>query len=228
MGFNERTEDACKLIEIMQTTVFEKSPCCNRIQVVPFGYETHILDPVRKLLRFVRTTTARYIKFAPDFFVIDKENPDGVYLLEFKATRTPLYSEKRINSIKEEAGDLTLDWTNIGQMEALAYENYLALSEMGIRVAVFNYCAYCETLLLCDYIENFKVIYKDVIRTGKGQGSGTPWVNFDTRSVRSFLDFFCKEHNFPETKIKPLLTIAIDELRKILPVSHHRNSPYCS
>lgn len=209
----------------MNQFIFSREPCCSYLEVVPFGYETHISDSVRRLLRFIRTPTSKYIKYAPDYFVIDKRCPDKVYLLEFKATRTPLYSEYRINNIRKNAGDPTICWSNIGQMEELAYENYVSLGKLNIRVVILNYCAYYERPLLCDNVDSFKIIHRDSLKFRQGEGSGTPWVNFDTRSVMTFLDFICQEHGFSKVDIEHLVTEAIDELNRQLPVRHHKNSP---
>ena len=209
----------------MNQFVFSKEPCYSCLEVVPFGYETHISDSVRQLLRFIRTPTSKYIKYAPDHFVIDKRFPDKIYLLEFKATRTPLYSENRINKIRKSAGDPTICWNNIGQMEELAYENYISLTKISVRVVILNYCAYYEMPLLCDNVDRFKIIYKDSLKSRRGTGSGTPWVNFDTRSLMTFQDFLCQEHYFPKLEIAKLISDAIDELKKELPVSHHPDSP---
>jgi hypothetical protein len=209
----------------MNQFIFSREPCCSYLEVVPFGYETHISDSVRRLLRFIRTPTSKYIKYAPDYFVIDKRCPDKVYLLEFKATRTPLYSENRINNIRKSAGDRTICWSNIGQMEELAHENYISLTKLNVRVVILNYCAYYEMPLLCDNVNKFKIIYKDSLKSRRGTGSGTPWVNFDTRSVMTFQDFLCQEHCFSNSEIAKLVSDAIDELNRELPVSHHPDSP---
>lgn len=224
MSFETRTATAEKLIDTLQKYVF--ASCGPRLKVVPFGYETHIPEDIRKLLRYERVETARHIKFAPDFFVVDASHPGGLYLLEFKATQTPLYSHARIDRIRSNAGDPTLDWDNIGQMEALAWENYEALKKLNVRVAILNYCAYYAHPLLCDFIENFKVVHRDVIRTGAGQGSGTPWINFDVRSIRRLAGFVCEEHGFDVQQVDPLVNRTEDILKKELPVQHHPYSPH--
>ncbi len=230
MGLDERAADANTLIEILNRDVFEKAPCANRLAVAPFGYETHVLPKIRESLRFIRTTTTRYIRFAPDFFLIDLEDARNTYLLEIKTTLTPLYSEKRINAIRTEAGDSTLNWTNIGQIESLALDNYMALSGIGVRVAILNYCAYFDQQpLLCDFVERYFVVHRDMPRGWVGsRGSGTPWANFDTRTVRGLEAFLRDEHRLSEGAVKSLVQAAQNELNKRLPMRHNENSPLYS
>ncbi len=224
VSFRTRTEDAAKLIGIIEECVF--APCGPRLRMIPFGYETHIPEEIRTLLRFERTITARHIKFAPDFFVVDVENPEGVYLLEFKATRTPLYSSNRIRSIQRETGDPSLGWESIGQMEALAYDNYVALDGIEVRMTVLNYCAYNENPLRCDFIGNFKIVHRDVVQTAHLKGSGTPWVNYDLRCIRGLTQFISNEHRIDHDEVDSLVTDAQEALAKALPTKHHDNSPH--
>lgn len=191
------------------------------LHLVPFGYETHITDEVRGLLRFVLNETASYIKFAPDFFVVNKLSPDKTYLLEFKCTRTPLYSPRRISMLRNEASDPTLEAEVIGQMEQAPYKNYLRLSQMNVRVAILNYCAYASQKLLCEFVEKIKIIHHDVVRTQTLRGSRTPFVNFDLRSKRSLVEFIFNEH--PELSrniIEASVASTLIKLEETLPAVH--------
>ena len=177
----------------MREGVFDK--LIEHIYLVPFGYETYITNEARRLLRFVRNETASHIKFAPDHFVVDKSAPENVYLMEFKCTRTPLYSPRRIGMLQRKASDSTLTAETIGQMEQGPYENYSRLRQMNVKVAILNYCAYANQRLLCEFVERIKVIHHDIVQLPTVRGSRTPFINFDLRSMRSVEDFFLEEHS---------------------------------
>lgn len=190
--FEFRTHDAEVMAKLVRDGIFNYF--AEYLYLIPFGYETHINDEVRELLRFVQNETASHIKFAPDYFVVDRSAPENVYLLEFKCTRTPLYSPRRINMLRREASDSSLGAEVIGQMEQAPYENYLRLSQMNMQVAILNYCAYASQKLLCEFVEKIKVIHHDIVRLPTLRGSRTPFINFDLRSMRSLTNFLGEEH----------------------------------
>jgi len=217
--FEIRTRDATVMTNLVKEGIFNSIP--EHVSLVPLGYETYITAKVRKLLRFVRNETSAYIKFAPDYFVVDKLNPENLYLLEFKCTRTPLYSTKRISMLRFRAADSSLEAEAIGQIEKAPFENYLRLNQMRIKVAILNYCAYADQVLLCELIERIKVIHRDVVQTTTFRGSRTPFVNIDLRSMRSLTNFLCEEHpQLNRSIIEKEVTNTIHKLRESLPIIH--------
>lgn len=223
MAFGDRVSKANTVIDILNRFLWNQAPLKNRVYLVSYGYETHVPDNIRSQMRFLRTITSKFIRFTPDFFVIDQNKPDHLYLLEYKSTQTPLYSNSRITQIRSAAKDRTLDWQDIGQMEADAYDNYLSLEQkLGVRVALLNYCAYHNRLLICENIGKFQILRRDNVGSTT-TGSGTPFVNFDLRSLRSFEDFLKEEHNI--TVDPTSYNSALQELRVKLPVEHARGSP---
>jgi hypothetical protein len=217
--FETRTHDAEVMTNLIKDGIFNS--ITEYVNLVPLGYETHITDRVRELLRFVQNETSTYIKFAPDFFVVGRSNPENLYLLEFKCTRTPLYSPRRINMLRLRASDSTLKAEAIGQMEQAPFENYLRLKVMRVRVAILNYCAYADPKLLCELIERIKVIHRDVVQTTTLRGSRTPFVNIDLRSMRSLTNFLCEEHpSLGRDIIEEGVANTIIRLGENLPVIH--------
>lgn len=217
--FESRTRDAQAMTNLIKDGIF--SHISEHLSLVPLGYETHITEKVRQILRFVQNETASYIKFAPDYFVVGNSDFENVYLLEFKCTRTPLYSLGRINMLRTSISDSTLEARVIGQMEQAPFENYLRLSQMRIRVAILNYCAYADQMLLCEFVEKVKVIHRDVVRTTTFRGSRTPFVNVDLRSMRSLTDFLCEEHpRLNRGIIEGRVANTISGLAESLPVIH--------
>ena len=223
MEFQDRTDASNILIQIVKQHIWDNLPTLYHVEM---GYETHIPDRVREALRYVRNVTARHVRFAPDFLVVDSRNPESVYLLEYKCTQTPLYSSYRINQIAEQAERESLSWEDIGQCESDAFDNYVALSEMGIRVAILNYIAYHDRLLLCDFIENITELYRDRVTSATQRGSRTPFVNFDANDMRTLQTFLVETHGIQGITNAPHFGIACSELQQQLPIKHHPRSPY--
>ena len=225
MDFENRSNASERLIELTKQHIWDNTPSLYHIEM---GYETHIPDYVREALRYVRTETARYVRYAPDFLVVDNKNPDNVYLLEYKCTQTPLYSQNIINRITREAKPQPFPWQDIGRCEREAFDNYLALSKMGIRVAILYYIAYHERILLCDFVENIEVFYRDRSRgvAGQGRGSRTPILNFDANSMKTFQIFLGETHRIEIDNLTSHFENLNSQLQQQLPVIHDRNSPY--
>lgn len=222
MEFKDRSEGSDILIEVVCRHIWDQSRLLYHVET---GYETHIEEDVRSYLRYVRNETARHIRFAPDFLVIERQKPENVYFLEYKCTQTPLYSPRRIAEIAEQAGKEALDWPDIGQCEAEAYDNYMALSEIGIRVAILNYVSYHERLLLCDFVDTVKELRRYFVTTDTKTGSKTPYINFDVTPMRTLQTFLAEEHPIEAHSIKPYFQEICSELQGRLPTRHHENSP---
>lgn len=221
MSFGDRLAQADTLVETLRTHIWE--PLARRLDVIPYGYETHIAAHVRTAMRFLRTPTAKFVRFTPDFFVLDRQNPENLYLLEYKVTQTPLFSQARIRQMGQAAGIPGLDWPDIGQMEADAYDNYLNLHEAGLRVVVLNYCAYHTRPLLCDFIHNIQILHRDVVTSETKKGSRTPFVNFYAPTMRQLSRFLYDEHGLKVTD--SAYSQAMQTLATHLPITHHALSP---
>ena len=223
MEFQDRTDTSDTLIGIVKQHIWDN---LSDLYHVEMGYETHIPDRVREALRYVRTATARHVRYAPDFLVVDSRNPDSVYLLEYKCTQTPLFSSRRINQIANQANRDSLSWEDIGQCESEAFDNYASLNEIGIRVAILNYIAYHDRLLLCDFVGNIEGLHRDQVTSATRRGSRTPFVNFDANDMRTLQTFLAETHEIPIDSITPHFDAACSELQHQLPTKHHPRSPY--
>ncbi len=223
MSFTDRLVQADTVVRVLAEHIWNVAPCAGRLIIVPYGYETHVPDVVRQQMRFVHTTTTRYVRFTPDFFTLDRQHPERMYLLEYKVSQTPIYSANRIAAIGSAANIPALRWQDAGQMEADAYDNYDALHTLGVHVVILYYCAYHERLLLCDYIERLRILHRDQVTTQTTRGSRTPFVNFDARSMRTLDVFLREEHGIV---IDPATyTSTLQVLASVLPIQHHENSP---
>lgn len=216
------------MIEIVTRHVWDS---LESIEHVPWGYETHVSQEIRDIITsdsFDEDPTSRHIRSSPDFFIVQQE-PDLIYFLEYKSTVTPLWSKRRIRELSVNAGlqppNETLRWEDIGQLEAAAYDNYIALKNLGAKVAVLNYVAYHEHLLLCDFVENITEIGRYIVRDKNTKGSGEPFINFDVTHMRTLEDFLIEEHEVGPDYIVPMIQAAYRELREKIPVEHHPDSP---
>lgn len=218
MGFEYRVAQTNKVIQILKDNLWGAPVISERLVHVDYGAEHIVPNEVHRLIRFVRTETIRHIRFAPDFFVVDRKYPERTYLLEYKCTQTPLYSSDRISMICRKSPRKDINARDIGQWEAEAYENYKALSSLGIRVVILNYCAYHDRSLVCDFIEKVTPIHRDRVRSNITAGSRTPFINFDLRSMRSLEEFLVDEHGFSMEQVKPLIEKAKQRLKNELPV----------
>lgn len=226
MPFDARLGQTGKAIALIEKYIWNAPTFANRITVVPFGYEHTVQDAVRQKLISMRNPTAKYIRFAPDYFLIDQGKIDReafIYLFDYKTTQTPIYSLNRIAAIARDANIPNLTSEDIGQMETDAYNNYSAIQRLGVRVAVLNYCAYHPRLLLCDFVERIKVLRQDVVTTQTITGSRTPFTNFYCRSMRTLEEFLMQEHDI-QVEAKAYAEL-LTELQKELPITHALASP---
>lgn len=226
MGFGDRTKQSDTLIQIVKEHLWNHPSISGRFLHVAFGQETHLPGEAMAVLRDLRhNVTAYFIRFAPDYFVIDNSDPAKLYLLEYKCTQTPLFSGGRIRDIGIELRKPPLDWPDIGQWELEPYNNYVRLTSLGVKVAVLNYCAYHHRHILCDFVDAIPDVYREKVRLGTLVGSGTPYVNFDLKAMRSLHDFLCQEHNLDTDVISPICNGIETELLDKLPIKHHSSSP---
>ena len=216
------------MIEIVTNHVWNS---LESVEHVPWGYETHVSQEIRNIITsdsFDDDPTSRHIRSSPDFFLVQEEL-DIIYFLECKSTVTPLWSKNRIRKLSENAGlqppNEILRWEDIGQLEAAAYDNYVALKNLGAKVAVLNYVAYHERLLLCDFIENITEIGRYTVRNKNTKGSGEPFINFDVTQMRTLEDFLIEEHRVIPADIAPKIQAACRELKEKISVDRDSESP---
>ncbi len=188
--FSKRTDTSAALIKIMTDHFWSKVK--NLIVHYEYGYETHIDSSVQSSLRLRQSTTAKHIRFAPDFLVYNIKKLDSDILLEYKVTKTPRYT---LNDKQ---------WF-YGQIEADALENYLNLISAGVNVAIVIYCPYSPNPLLCD-IPSPNWITGTRQKTFSSTGSGTDFYNIDLRKLRTFEEFISQSMDIDVLSVSTLLT----------------------
>ena len=135
MPFESLTYKERKLVEIVNEHVWDN---LETVEHVPYGYETqpNISQEVRDILgRFSveNNLTARHIRHAPDAFIVQR-NPKILYLVDYKCMTVPVFAGWIIEKVSRKAGrDVEAD--NIGVIHTASYDNYVALKDMGAKVA---------------------------------------------------------------------------------------------
>lgn len=176
MLFEERSQASTTLIDILNKR-FWNSNALQSLYHVETGYETlEMPKDVREHLRHIRNKTTKHIRFTPDFLIVDRDNSDNIYYLEYKCTQK------------------TAGYPDRGIIELDAYDNYSDLHKIGVKVAVLNYVAYHNRLLLCDFIENIREVRRSPDLTQTTEGSRTPYVNTDLNGMRTLLEFLVDIH----------------------------------
>lgn len=99
-------------------------------------------------------------------------------------------------------------------------------AQLTFYMAILNYIAYHERLLLGDFIENIEELHRDQVTGATQRGSRTPFVNFDANDMRTLQTFLAETHEIPSGRIAPLFEDACFELQHQLPTKHHSMSPY--
>ena len=117
------------------------------------------------------------------------------------------------------------NWPDIGQCEAEAYDNYVELNKIGVRVAILNYVAYHDRFLLCDFVDKVKELRRYFVTTDTETGSRTPYINFDVTPMRTIQEFLEEEHPIPSGSMTPYFEAMCSQLQRQLPTRHHRKSP---
>ncbi len=217
-SFEERVKTARSFISLLTKFFWEDPEVKKDLLHVNLGYETFIPDEVRELLRTLNSDqTARFIRFLPDYLVVRRDG-SLVFMLEYKVSKTPRYSEGE-------------DQWHIAQMESAPFENYLTLTEkLGLRIAICLFVPYCEKPIYMDRVQRYKEnLIRSSVRPRSSLGSGTPYVNVDTRGL-SLLTYFLKEELGVEGSIIKRC-FSKDFWRELeenehLRVRHHPNSPY--
>jgi hypothetical protein len=225
MSFAKRLAQTNVVIAALESGLWTSPLLSQRLMHVNYGAENLIPPQVHQIIRFAHTNTTRHIRFAPDFFVVDRRDPKCTYLLEYKCTQTPLFSRGRISMLRRQSPRKDIDWPDVGQMEAEAYDNYRALADAGVRMALLDYCAYHERLIVCDFVERVTPLHRDQVRTATRTGSRTAFINFDLNAMRSLEEFIAAEHGFELRQLETLCARIKQVLQQELPVKHHYKSP---
>ncbi len=205
--YNGRRE-ATNIIENSLNSLFSS----DEVEIVKFGMETivdghdDVRDYLTRRIDVNNKPSSMIVKFAPDYILLKKSEPQELYFLEIKASFTPCWSENRVNKIIERHGD-GLNESNIGEIarEALLsytryYPNTIVLygTSYNPRVLMAQFaeeieCLYCYKSIGeydCDNCPSREGNFFELERNVLSNGSGTPNTNVNLDSFLEAREFF--------------------------------------
>jgi hypothetical protein len=131
------------------------------------------------------------VKFSPDF-VLWKETPKTILMLDAKVSITPMFFDSAITSLKIKSRDSSLNRYRIAEVEREAWDNYTKRFPPK-KVAICMAAPYHPRLLVAEWASDLKGLYRfEADLNEDADGSGTPHVNIDLGKMRS-LDRFLSE-----------------------------------
>lgn len=193
-----------KIVELFSNDVVQEFGC------------SAIVDQDTELFQFLSTPqinkmpSGMIIKFAPDFIILTKSLPQNIYFLDVKHSVSPIYANSRLELMRRQCGDRTLNISDVGVVarEALlSYRRYypntiiLMASPYNPKKLMAQFadkvrCLYCFRSTSPDYDCNNCPSknggFFDIERAGNSTGSQTPMTNIDLRSFEPAIDFFRK------------------------------------
>lgn len=207
-----------------------------------FGCETIVGDNLELMQLMKRpeinqSPTGMIVKFAPDFILAQRYNAKRMYFLDVKHSVTPIWYEKRLQKIRNNCNDSTIEISDIGVIarEALLsyrrfypntiilmaspYNPKLLMAQFADRIR----CLYCYTSTNKEYDCNNCPTknggYFNIERATKSNGSQTPMTNVDLNSFEPIEDFFKSIEIEVDTRI--LETIRNDIRKEGIEVKHN-------
>ena len=219
MSFIQRQEKAQALISLFIQHYWDTEEITQRYGLVhePYGYETHIGQPAQDVLKQVRSSTSRHIRFTPDVIIASKIGSlsDRVILVDYKVMTTPRYT----------LGD---DQWNQGQVEADAWDNYMSLWSVDVKVALLIYCAYHSRPILCDWPREDVITRPRTKVQVTGKGSSTDYCDIELTGFQTVDKFMEATFGVPQTVSQGLLRKLLAEAKNnpVLHISHDRRSLY--
>lgn len=188
-SFAARRRLAEQMSAALAQHVFSLPPLLRVDYGAEFQFPHAFHDPLRQL----NSPTAHFLRYTPDSALLDPSE-GKVYLVEYKAMTTPLYSQHRLKLLRERSGQADLSPANVGLVETAALENYQRLTAAGMRVALVAYCSYHPAGLLAEWEEKLVPLYSDQVRYGSSQASYTPYTNLHLDRMRPLAQFLQAEH----------------------------------
>jgi len=188
--------------------LFEK----NEVELIPYGMEkiSYGYDALKMYLNSANANfshSAMMIKFAPDFILLKKKQPQSMYFLEIKVSTTPLWAKGSVQKIRDKSPDIKL--SDIGIIARDAWNAYKTLYPKAIILAASTYnpnvlkAQFVEDIIClrchgknedenCDACPVKKKEFFEYSRNHNARGSQTQHTNLDLSSFLSINEFFEK------------------------------------
>ena len=133
------------------------------------------------------------IKYSPDFIVHKLAGPESLFLVDTKASVTPVFKDVQIELIRQTAGLDKLERHDIGVIEREAWDVYTTNYPKSATALCFA-APYHPRLIVMEWCSKILPMYRlasDVnLQAG---GSGTPHVNIHLGMMRTLEEFLAEE-----------------------------------
>lgn len=206
--FNQRYQ----LSEICSKRVFNLFEN-NAVDIIPYGCE-NITKGHECFAEYLNTAESNFshaamlVKFAPDFILLKKTQPQAIYFLEIKVSTMPIWSEKRLSEIKAINPDKELKLSDVGD---IAREAWNAYKNLYPNTIILDACSYNPKLVMAQFVDKIDCLrcYKshteayncvscpvkgrgffDFDRNISSYGSQTPHTNINYSTMLPAEDFF--------------------------------------
>lgn len=162
-------------------TLFEE----NSVEIIPWGCE-NITKGNETFNNYLNSAESNFshssmlIKFAPDFILLKKTQPQAIYFLEIKVSTMPIWSEKRFSEIKAINPNKSLLLSDVGDV---AREAWNAYNNLYPNTIILDACSYNPKLVMAQFVDKIHCLrcYK------------SHWESYDCASCpvkrRSFFSF---------------------------------------
>lgn len=128
------------------------------VEIIPFGFEI-ISNNSENLKAFINSPesnqshSAMLVKFAPDFILFKKKQPQEIYFLEIKVSVTPLWSSKNFNEII-----LKHPNTKLSDIGLIAREAWNAYNTLFPNTIILSATSYNPNILKAQLVSNIKCL----------------------------------------------------------------------
>ncbi len=182
----------------------------DEVELIPFGFE-NISKGNEELKKFINTPesnlshSAMIVKFAPDFILFKKKNPQEVYFLEIKVSVTPLWASHNLEEINALHPN-----TKLSDIGIVAREAWNAYNTLFPNTIILSACTYNPFLLKAQLVNQIRCLrcngkngmedcsqcpiksheFFEYSRNYNAEGSQTQHTNLDLSSFMEVEKFF--------------------------------------
>src|SRR5262249_3599007 len=194
-------------------------------EIYPFGSPVILkgagaIQAKLKMLVSKKYSAARMIKYSPDFILHTSGSPEHLFLVDTKASATPVFKDRQIEVIRQSAGLDVLERHDIGEIEREAWDVYTKNYPKSALALCFA-APYHPRLIVMEWCSNITTMYRLAANTNlQAGGSGTPHVNIHLGKMRTLDEFLADEFN---TRVNPEAYRTLLEMVKEWPLSKPRS-----
>ncbi|MBQ8325550.1 MAG: hypothetical protein IJX86_00640 [Lachnospiraceae bacterium] len=133
----------------------------NEVEIVPFGVlnivkDNEIFKKYFAKMEVNQKPSSMIVKFAPDYIILKKTEPQELYFLEVKCSVTPCWAASRVSKIKERHCNQKIDESNIGE---IAREALLSYNRFFPNTIVLYGSSYNSKILMAQFADKIQCLY---------------------------------------------------------------------